>query len=168
MRNPWADLACLPPYVTADDEPYVTAWNNLPAVAGSLFSLDLDLPPEPFLGPHDAPLVVLSANPGRDPGDDAAYQRIGVAGRLAEVSKDGGNTFRWLADDIRDTPAGRWWRRCLGALHKEGYSSANCRNASSTSNSTDTIPFAGPRSQSPSPRNGSDSPLWSRPSTETP
>lgn len=122
MRNPWIDLASSPPYVTADDAPYVTAWNNLPAVAGSPFSLDLDLPPEPFLGPHDAPLVVLSANPGRDPADAAAYRRIGMAERLAEVAKDGGTAFRWLGDDVRDTPAGRWWRRCLGALHKAGYS----------------------------------------------
>jgi hypothetical protein len=108
--------------VTAGDEPYVTAWNNLSAVTGSPFSLDLDLPPEPFLGPHDAPLVVLSANPGRDRRDAAAYRRIGVAGRLAEVAMDGGTSFRWLADDVCDTPAGQWWRRCLGALQKEGYS----------------------------------------------
>jgi hypothetical protein len=121
-RNPWRGLDAAAPYVTADDEPYVRAWNaSLPEGEDSPFFLDLSLPPEPFLGPHDAPVVVLSANPGNAPGDAAAYQRIGVSGRLAEIAGEGGAPLRWLADDVRGTPGGTWWRTTLGALNKYGY-----------------------------------------------
>jgi hypothetical protein len=66
--------------------------------------------------------VVLSANPGRAPGDAEAYRNLGVAQRLTEIGTDGGTRFRWLADDVAGTPGGRWWRRCLGGLRDDGYS----------------------------------------------
>jgi hypothetical protein len=121
-RNPWRGLDSSTPYVTADDEPYVMAWNDsLPEGKDSPFFLDLGLPPEPFLGSHDAPVVVLSANPGHAPDDAAAYQRIGASGRLAEIAGEGGAPLRWVADDVRGTPGGKWWRKTLGALNKAGY-----------------------------------------------
>jgi hypothetical protein len=122
MRNPWTGLGSSAPYVMAEDKPYIEAWNKLPGVADSPFRLQLDLPPEPFVGPYDAPLVVLSANPGWAPADAETYQRLGAAERLAEIAMDGGACFRWLADDVQDSPGGRWWRRCLGGLREEGYS----------------------------------------------
>jgi hypothetical protein len=94
IRNPWIGLASSPPYVTAEDDPYIRAWNHLPAVADSPFYLQLDLPPEPFAGPHHAPLVVLSANPGWAVGDAEIYHRLGAAERLAEITTDGGARFR--------------------------------------------------------------------------
>jgi hypothetical protein len=120
--NPWRGLDLSAPYVTAGDEPYVMAWNDsLPEGKDSPFFLDLGLPPEPFLGPHDAPVVVLSANPGNAPGDPAAYQRIGASGRLAEIARVDGAPLRWLADDVCGTPGGTWWRKTLGALNTVGY-----------------------------------------------
>jgi hypothetical protein len=96
--------------VVAEDEPHVAVWNGLHGV-DSPFFLDLALPPEPFLGRWDAPLVVLSANPGRAPGDAETYRRLGAAQRLSEIGSVGGTRFRWLADDVADTPGRQWWRR---------------------------------------------------------
>jgi hypothetical protein len=66
----------------------------------------------------------LSANPGRAEGDAEAYRRIGAVSRLAEIAKDGGAPLRWLEEDVKNTPGGEWWRRCLGGLVKEGFSYA--------------------------------------------
>ena len=119
--NPWTGLGSAPPYIAAVDEPYITAWNSIVGTESPFF-LDLSMPPEPFLGRWDAPLVVLSANPGRVPGDSEAYRHLGAAERLTEIGTDGGTRFRWLADDVASTPGGQWWRRCLGGLRDDGYS----------------------------------------------
>ena len=119
MRNPWISLPPSADYVTEEDGPYIEEWNKIP-IRHPQYRIDLRLPPEPFLGYHDAPLVVLSANPGLAPGDYEAYQRVGAADRLAELAKDGGGPFRWLAEDVKHTPGGKWWRRCLGGLVNKG------------------------------------------------
>jgi len=123
MRNPWISMPPSADYVTDEDGPYIEEWNKI-HTGHPQYRIDLRLPPEPFLGYHDAPLVVLSANPGLAPDDYEAYQRVGAADRLAEVAKDGGGPFRWLADDVKDLPGGRWWRRCLSGLVKERLSFA--------------------------------------------
>lgn len=120
MRNPWTDLlASADGFVTEADQPYIEEWNKIHA-GHREFQIDLSLPPEPFLGFHDAPLVVLSANPGRAEGDHEAYQRVGAADRLAEIVKEGGAPIRWLDEDVADTPGGRYWRRCLSGHVKDG------------------------------------------------
>jgi hypothetical protein len=119
-RNTWGSRPSSAPYVTVEDEPYVTARNRIHGEDSPCF-LDLYLLPEPFLGRHDAPLVALSAHPGRAGEDAQAYRRLGAADRLAEVATDRGTRFGWLADDVRAPPAGRWWRRCLGGRCRDGY-----------------------------------------------
>jgi len=82
-----------------------------------------DVPPEPFLGLHCAPLVLLEANPGRSDDDHQAWDMPGVTERALNAARaSGGADFRWLADDLRHTPGGRWWRRCLHGLTSQSCS----------------------------------------------
>lgn len=60
--NPWHDLPQQPPYVLPDDEPFVSSFNSL---AGPDHFLHINiLLPEAFVGATDAPVVLLSNNPG--------------------------------------------------------------------------------------------------------
>src|SRR2546422_11376051 len=61
-KSPWCRLPANPPYVLPDDEPFVEAFN---VRAGPKRFLHIDkILPEPFVGPLDAPVVLLSNNPG--------------------------------------------------------------------------------------------------------
>lgn len=120
--NPWVQLPAAPPYVVPADEPHITAFNELYA-PDSPYYLDLSMPPEPVLGLHDAPVVLLSANPGRDPADPDYYYR--QPGAIEHALKDSasadGNPVRLLTDEVANTPGGIWWRRIVGGLKSAGY-----------------------------------------------
>ena len=62
IANPWADLPHNPDYVLPDDAPDVRQFNER---ASEIHRLQIDkLIPEPFIGNPEAPLVLLSNNPG--------------------------------------------------------------------------------------------------------
>jgi hypothetical protein len=82
MRNPWARLSSQE-YVLSDDRPYVDAWND--GLSDESLRLRTDVVPEPFVGPRDAPVVVLGRNPGWREGlpGDCAYDDV-VRGNLGD------------------------------------------------------------------------------------
>lgn len=122
-ENPWARIPDRPPYGCPADLPHLEAFNATLKADEPRLRLDLSLPPEPFLGLHDARLVVLLANPGRSPHDAAMYARDGVTERsLAGTASPGGAPHHFLAEDMRDTPGGMWWRRTLRGLLELGHS----------------------------------------------
>ncbi|WP_329127417.1 hypothetical protein [Streptomyces sp. NBC_01465] len=91
--------------------------------ANPKYRLDLALPPEPFLGLHDAPLVTLLANPGRSESDPAAYARPGITPRtLHNIATDGGTPNHFLSGAEPDHPGSLWWRRTLRGLTTLGHS----------------------------------------------
>lgn len=59
--NPWRNLPRLPAYVLPEDKLAVEVFNRDATEKGRLH---VDTPPEPFLGPLDAPIVLLFLNPG--------------------------------------------------------------------------------------------------------
>lgn len=63
MHNPWNSLTNRAPYVLGEDEPYIRAHNGQFDLSEA-HRIVLDEPPEPFLGPMDAPVVILQLNPG--------------------------------------------------------------------------------------------------------
>ena len=70
IQNPWVKMPRRAPFVLPEDEQFVAAFN---AALGENFR-DLhtivgDVPPGAFVGPFDAPVVLLLANPGLDPSD---------------------------------------------------------------------------------------------------
>ena len=77
-QNPWRAInPTHPPYVLADDEPHILAFNSIIGESSHEY-LDLSLLPDPWVGRLDAPVIVLNLNPGRSPGDGAAHRRIDV------------------------------------------------------------------------------------------
>ncbi|MFF3075264.1 hypothetical protein [Kitasatospora sp. NPDC057936] len=124
LQNPWERLGPRQPYAFPEDLPYLLAFNDaLREHHKPRYGLDLSLPPEPFLGPHDAPLVVLLANPGRDDDDPAAYARPGVTERsLANAASPAGTPHHFLTHDAGGHPGSTWWRRKLKDLLSLGHS----------------------------------------------
>lgn len=66
--NPWVRTPPDEPYVLAEDSAAVHQW-NASLVPGDPRVFELHVLPEPALGLHDAPVVLLMANPGSTPGD---------------------------------------------------------------------------------------------------
>ncbi|MFF5403843.1 hypothetical protein ACFY8K_03775 [Streptomyces misionensis] len=89
------------------------------AISHAPYRLDLTLPPEPFLGLHDAPLVMLLANPGVSDADPAAYARPGATERtLQHIANAGGTPNHFLTHPDKDHPGLRWWSGTLNGLTK--------------------------------------------------
>ncbi|MCK1820391.1 hypothetical protein MTQ10_12385 [Streptomyces sp. XM83C] len=87
------------------------------------YRLSLTLPPEPFTGLHDAPLVILLANPGVSDADPAAYALPGVTERtLQHIASAGGTPNHFLTHADKDHPGLRWWSRTVNGLTRQGYS----------------------------------------------
>lgn len=125
-RNPWRQLPRGEPYVLPDDQPHVDAFNKLATEAAGL---DLRYPPEPFIGNLNAPVVLLSLNPGLSDDDWAnsstSARRAAIWTNLTEAED---RTFYPLSDDFNDTPVGRWWRRCFAGLIELGISEDQLRS----------------------------------------
>jgi len=68
VANPWLALPNQPPFVLPQDAPLLDVYNA--THNPSLTSYRLHLPPLPFQGNPEAPIVVLGLNPGYDAGDE--------------------------------------------------------------------------------------------------
>lgn len=66
--NPWLTLSKQPPFVLPQDEPMLDVYNA--RHNPSLTAYRLHLPPLPFQGNPEAPILVLGLNPGYDIGDE--------------------------------------------------------------------------------------------------
>lgn len=136
MNNPWIDLPKEPDYVLPDDRPYIEAHNALfkeisdetarrrasqglpPQPGRTTFEnaqIHLDHLPAPFAGRHDAPVVILLANPRRDPKNSeltaAQLQRCRDALTAPE-----GTEFFPVAQEFKGTPGYNWWTARLQHL----------------------------------------------------
>lgn len=119
--NPWRELPVAAPFVPACD----ASWLHLlqSPVAGrkdepASATLDLDLQPEPFFGPHEAPVVVLLLNPALGE-DDARHHLRGefTLALRAHLQGGGGAPHFHLLDPSRG-PGHRWWLRQVGPVLK--------------------------------------------------
>ena len=75
--NPWLALPSRAPYVLPEDRSAVERFNR---TAAAPVRLETSLLPEPYVGRVDAPVVLLTLNPGVSPGDfalhtDSAFQQ---------------------------------------------------------------------------------------------
>jgi hypothetical protein len=122
VLNPWQAVNESPPYVVADDLPYIEAFNATLAPE-SPHRIELDLPPSPIHGFHDSPVVILEANPLWSPGAVEAYGNPAwVRIALDELHTAQGSRFHALEDAWAGNQGGRWWRDCLAGVHRAGYS----------------------------------------------
>jgi hypothetical protein len=121
-RNPWTGLAARPPYVLEEDRPYVKAWNDTVGAERADLRLAVELLPDPFVGPRDAPLVILGLNPGFAGPELVEHRsrRFRDAVR-SNLSDRRAHIHFYLTEPFAETAGGRWWRRCLRTLLKEGW-----------------------------------------------
>lgn len=109
--NPWAEISGRSPYVLDDDKPYVDAFNEV--CTDEKKRINLKHPPEPRLGPTDAPVLLLQSNPsyGIDESDGPRDQD-----EMLE-------SLRTLADEHRPhkgaLAANGWWASRLRELRSE-------------------------------------------------
>ena len=69
MNNPWKNLPQAAPFLLSEDAADVTAFN---ARCKAEKMVHTELPPEPYAGRRDAPVVLLMRRPSYHP-DDAKY-----------------------------------------------------------------------------------------------
>jgi hypothetical protein len=115
-ENPWTHLPPSPPFVLPDDEPFVRDFNN--RAAPKAFLHINEILPEPFVGAPDAPVVLLSNNPGL--GKGATQKQAGdfmdrMRDNLRHAPSD--YPFVYLAPDFTG-PHKQWWERKLKSLLK--------------------------------------------------
>jgi hypothetical protein len=117
-ENPWVDLPAAKDFVLPADEPHVSAFHRHEVLA---HHFRLDLPPDPWLGRWDAPVVILLQNPSFDDSDAATFTRpdITAANRYNLAEAAGSTPHYWLDDVFADTYSGKWWRRTLARLVAE-------------------------------------------------
>ena len=114
--NPWPDLPEQPEYVLDVDRRYLDAYNALLSDDDPR-RINFTVPPEPFLGLHDAPVVVLSCNPAFSDGAVDQFTVPGfMDGALANLRTPGGAAIYPLEDRFSATPGGKWWRKRLKGL----------------------------------------------------
>jgi hypothetical protein len=120
MTNPWEATPASPPFVLEVDRLHVEAWNEIFGSEKEKIRLHLEALPEPAMGPRDAPLVLLSLNPGwsgTEPVDLARPDRR--AALRANLDDDpAGHIHAYLTKALAETSGGEWWRDCLGPLVK--------------------------------------------------
>ncbi len=109
--NPWLELPGTAPFVLPADERYLDAFNATDRRRPE-HAIDMRLLPEPWLGRHDAPVVVLAANPGLDPSDATVHARPDFEQAIrANLTTPGGVPNYLLDPRFRGAPGARWWRR---------------------------------------------------------
>lgn len=121
--NPWLDLPDIPPFVAPADKRYVEAWNASDGCRPE-HKIDTMLLPEPWLGLHDAPVLMLTANPGIAPSDIGFHSRAHFAqANRASMTKPGGTPNYLLDQRFSDAPGAQWWRRrAFARLLRDGVS----------------------------------------------
>lgn len=116
MENPWATVPDEAPFVPPCDRLHVEAFND--AYPDQDVRLAVELPPDPWLGLWEAPVVMLQMNPSVGPGDDETYARpeVRFLNRYNLIKEPGDIPHYWLDPSVEDTYAGRWWQRTMRHL----------------------------------------------------
>jgi hypothetical protein len=117
MRNPWIELPRRPPYWLPEDRPHIEAFNR---GVPSRYRLAAKLLPEPFLGPHGAPLVILMLNPGLVRADYALH-RSGFARLLRANLGDNPEGHRHLGPRSEFTERLPWWGQHFAKVIAAGH-----------------------------------------------
>jgi hypothetical protein len=115
VPNPWHLLPTCPPFVHRDDAEAVQSFNEQ-ATPAHYLHVDAVLP-EPFLGNRDAPVVLLSNNPGYS-GKGLAFKtdpRFIERMRCNLLHMPLDYPFIYLSPDLNG-PSRDWWERKLKHL----------------------------------------------------
>lgn len=119
VLSPWVRFSGREPYVLPEDKPIVDRWNERLGPDDPR-RLELHVLPEPFLGYHDAPVLILMANPGSVPADRRIDRGWVTAANQQALAAPGGTVMYSLDDKAATFPGGLWWRRMTRRLLAPG------------------------------------------------
>ena len=112
--NPWIAVPDAAPYVLSEDRDLVERFN---VRATARTRLETDLLPEPFVGRVEAPIVLLTLNPGVADGDFALHRQASFRERVRACYRQEVTDWPYYyLDPTLDGPGARWSRRVLGPL----------------------------------------------------
>lgn len=118
MRNPWIDTPLSAPFVLGIDKEYVNAHNVIHDDHPEL-QIDLRLPPAPFFGLHNAPVVVLLANPGVHPdGVTILNEPANLKLIMDSITSPRGKPFVDLSSAYNIPDKAAWWKEHTRDLAK--------------------------------------------------
>ena len=122
--NPWLALPTQPPYVLPNDKPHLTDYAKAPSDT----AYHLDLPPLPFQGRPDAPIVLLGLNPGYSEANDENWHKkpefLEINQRNYRHDATSEYPLFFLNPNIEGgsfSGGQNWWHRRLKPLRKAGY-----------------------------------------------
>jgi len=115
MTNPWMQLPKSAPFALPEEYETLVAFNG---IADDNHKLQLDVLPEPFIGNPDAPVVLLSLNPGFDKSDHHHHAREDFSGAIwRNLRHDVSDyPFYFLDPRFKDTGGAAWWLKKLRVL----------------------------------------------------
>lgn len=119
IANPWVHTPTSAPYVLPEDRAAVCEW-NASLVPGDPRLIELHVLPEPMLGLHDAPVLLLMGNPGSTPGDRLIDRTWLTPANWNALLTPGGTAMYCLDDRAATFPGGRWWREATRGLLAPG------------------------------------------------
>lgn len=113
MNNPWERLPQAAPFLLPEDAGEVTAFN---ARCKPDNKMHTELPPEPYAGRRDAPVVLLMRRPSYHP-DDAKYMLKNAAFaaimQRARAFEEQENPFYHLNKKYSKNPGFHYWNKLL-------------------------------------------------------
>lgn len=119
--NPWLQLPAAAPYVLPQDHAQIEAFNQ--RYPDDEWRIRLNLPPVPFLGHPDAPIVLLNLNPGFDEADNERQNTpyYSEASRRCYAHEKTERPFFFFDEKIEGEPYGegpgyRWWQKRVKGL----------------------------------------------------
>ncbi len=119
-ENPWLHLPTEPPYVLPEDAEAVARFNRALDPTHKHFLHTDKLLPEPFIGAKDAPVVLLSNNPGISGTEENVQVRQSITFREWVQNnlhhKPSDYPFFYLNPEFRKAGGGDWWDRKLKSL----------------------------------------------------
>jgi hypothetical protein len=111
-KNPWHSLP-QDEFILRDDLPFALEFNRN---ARPHVRLDIELMPEPFFGPRDAPVVVLLLNPGISDFDKTHHRDGEFSMKLrSDIASDSPTNHFHLSDSV-SRPGHQWWVRACREL----------------------------------------------------
>ena len=117
MRNPWVQIPLVPPYVLDEDKRVIFEMNTW--YSGKDQEIQTQMLPEPYIGNPNAPIIVLTKNPGFDKKSDPYWHSRTDFLKLMRANlnqEDSDYPFGFLNPAISDSPGAKWHKKSLSKL----------------------------------------------------
>jgi len=108
MKNPWKNLSRRTPYILANDQKVIKAFNRRVTNA---YKINEKLLPDPFLGNPKAPVVLLNLNPGIGGDERKLHKKAFFRKACFANLRHKPASFYYFNKKFKNTDGNIWWRR---------------------------------------------------------